>query len=451
MQLAMGVLVAAVFAAGFALRLWFFVSWRPAFLGFYDAGSYVATADGGGSPVRPIGYPIFLRAVHAVSTDLTVTIALQHLLGLATAWLLYAAVHRATGSRLAALVPAVVVLFDGLLVVLEHTLLSETLFVALVAAGGYAAVRSLDGRLAWAGAAGAALAAAGVTRPVGLLLLPVPVLAVLLWRSAGGRERVVASGTALVCALATLVVYLGLLAVAPGDPEISISPSGGRVLYSRVAPFADCRSFDPPAGTRALCETRPASERPGTNEYLWVPTSPAWRSFGPPPGGDGELRAFALAAIRHQPGDYVSAVWRDFRTYVRDYSAYIGIADNDERYVVQRSAAFYSNPPGVGESNQALLDYAGAVYTSADWPMFLMIVLPAISLIVARGRARQAAAIFAAIGWILLVGAVAAANYDPRYGAVAIGPLAAATGIGIAAAPARWAAAEPRSWRPRRT
>jgi hypothetical protein len=217
------------------------------------------------------------------------------------------------------------------------------------------------------------------------------------------------------------------LAVAPGDRVISVSPSSGRVLYSRMAPFADCRQFDPPAGTRKLCETTPPPQRPGTNEYLWGLDSPARRSFGPAPGGDPQLRAFALAALTHQPRAYVSAVWKDARKYVDHFSAYLDIADNDIPVVNQRVSAFYSNSPGGAKGNAATIDYARAVYLAASWPLLLLIVLPLVSLTLARGRARQAAAIFATAGWLMLIGAVATANYDPRYAAVAIGPLAAAT------------------------
>jgi Dolichyl-phosphate-mannose-protein mannosyltransferase len=152
--------VGAVFLAGLALRLWFMAAWPAGSVGFYDAGSYVATSQElAGSPVRPLGYPIFLRALHGLSAQLAWTIAVQHLLGLATAALLYLTTRRITRSRLAALVPAAVVLFDGLLVMLEHTLLSETLFIFLVATSTYAAVRSLDDGPPWAALSGAAAAA----------------------------------------------------------------------------------------------------------------------------------------------------------------------------------------------------------------------------------------------------------------------------------------------------
>ncbi len=108
--------VACVFLAGAGIRLWYMVEWRPAFLGYGDSPAYVSAAVGGFDydSSRPGGYALFLRFGHALSAQLSYTIVLQHLLGIATALLLYLAVGRATGSRWLGLLPAAVVLFDGL-------------------------------------------------------------------------------------------------------------------------------------------------------------------------------------------------------------------------------------------------------------------------------------------------------------------------------------------------
>jgi 4-amino-4-deoxy-L-arabinose transferase-like glycosyltransferase len=402
-------------------------SWPSAFVGFYDAGGYVATAQGlTGSPVRPLGYPIFLRALHALSPQLAWTIAVQHLLGLATAAFLYLTARKITRSRLVALVPAAVVLFDGLLVVLEHTLMSETLFVFLVAMSSYAAVRSLDDGAPWAALSGAAAAAGAVTRPVGFLLIPVPVVALLLWRAGGFRVRARRAGLAAGAGVGVCLVYLLILAVAPGNPRMALSPSSGRVLYSRMAPFADCRSFDPPARTQRLCEGTPASDRPGTNYYLWSPHSPAWRAYGPPPAGDRALRSFAIAALTHQPGAYASGVAHDLRRYFMDWHLYVHLADDRIPYVLVSVRRYYRGlPPRDSDQAGPLLSYAGAVFADSSWPLLVLVVGPGLSLLVTRGRERHGTAILAATGWILLIGAVATANHDPRYAAVALGSLAA--------------------------
>ena len=53
----------------------------------------------------------------------------------------------------------------------------------------------------------------------------------------------------------------------------------GWALYGRAAPFADCRAFTPPAGTRRLCESNDARVRFGPQYYFWNSSSPAFLLF----------------------------------------------------------------------------------------------------------------------------------------------------------------------------
>src|SRR3954447_20060980 len=79
----------ALVAGGVALRVAIMVAWRPAFIGFADSGTYIDAARGGlfKDPLRPVGYPLFLRVVHALSAKLSVTILVQHALGVMAALL----------------------------------------------------------------------------------------------------------------------------------------------------------------------------------------------------------------------------------------------------------------------------------------------------------------------------------------------------------------------------
>jgi hypothetical protein len=248
------------------------------------------------------------------------------------------------------------------------------------------------------------------------------------------------AGLAAGAAVGVCLVYLGILAVAPGNPRVSLSPSSGRVLYSRMAPFADCRKFDPPARTRPLCEATPASDRQGTNYYLWDPHSPAWRAYGAPPAGDGELRSFAIAALTHQPGAYASDVAHDFRRYLNDWHVYVNLADDRIPAVVHSVTRYYRGlPPRGRDRADPLLSYAGAVFADGSWPLLVLVVVPGLSLLLTRGRERHGTAILAATGWILMLGAVATANHDPRYAAVALGSLAAGSAPAVGQAARRLA------------
>jgi hypothetical protein len=56
--------------------------------------------------------------------------------------------------------------------------------------------------------------------------------------------------------------------------------------------------------------------------YVFEPISPAVKAFGHPygPGAQhtSQISAFVRAAIVHQPGDYLSDVWRDLERYYTD-------------------------------------------------------------------------------------------------------------------------------------
>ncbi len=87
--------------------------------------------------------------------------------------------------------------------------------------------------------------------------------------------------------------------------------------YGRVAPFADCTKFKPPAGTAKLCIHIPPSQRPGHDVWEFTASSPAVQAYGEPdltpakPTENSELRAFSEAAVLGQPGTYLQFVARD--------------------------------------------------------------------------------------------------------------------------------------------
>src|SRR5215211_5418212 len=93
--------LAALFVAGASLRALLLLADRPGFLGYADSYSYIAAAKDElfGDPLRPAGYPAFLRLVHAVRPDLSVAALAQALLGITAAGLLYLAARRAQVGR----------------------------------------------------------------------------------------------------------------------------------------------------------------------------------------------------------------------------------------------------------------------------------------------------------------------------------------------------------------
>lgn len=446
--------LAGVLVAGAVLRLAFMVAWRPAFMGWPDAKSYIDVAHGDlfASSLRPAGYPLFLRLLDLAELDIAGVVLVNHALGLATAALLYLAVVRAGGPRPLGLVPAAIVALNGDTVFLEHSPLSEPLFIFLVALGLYAAARTCDrASPLWPLAAGVALGCSATVRVVGLALVPVVVLWLLVVSHGALRRRAAFAAVAALGALAVLGGYYVAEERAVG--QTGLSRHGVWHLYGRVAPFADCSRFRPPPGTEVLCEETSRTQRPITDAYLfnwWY--SPAVRAYDYPfastPEVTDALAAFSWTVILAQPLDYLSEVSGDMLRYVApqslqgisggpSYADLVGtpILFNplfqDEgltsvrRYYGWRSRTFDVNRPLL----RGLRVYESA--TRIQGP--LMVLLALLSLagpFVTRGRARSAALLFTLSAWALLVAPVAALQFSARTAIPGFGVLGAAAAVG---------------------
>src|SRR4051794_9936134 len=196
---------APVGGGALGLRVIQMVGYEPAILSHWDEGSYVQAAATQifANAYRPAGYSVFLRGAHLLSGDLAFTVGLQHLLGLATAVLVYLICRRCGARRWTALVPASIVALSGDQLYAEHVLLSEAVFIPLVVAACYCALRFLDASGAEAGPvrtggwlAGAALLVACLVlvRTVALALVPVFVIWVLAAAGGRWRRRVILAG-----------------------------------------------------------------------------------------------------------------------------------------------------------------------------------------------------------------------------------------------------------------
>ena len=426
--------VVALFALGAGLRLWFLAAYRPAFMGYADSASYAVAAQRDVFlAFRAAGYPIFLRLAHLVSADLSFTVGVQHLLGITTAALLYLSVRRLGGARWSALVPAGVVLIDGVELFLEHAVLAETLFTFTVVAALYAAIRGLDVQpVGWSAAAGLCLGAATTIRPVAVALLPV----MALWRvSRPPPWRAALGPAAALCTAGALVFVVYQAAQVSATGQVGLTRAEGWIYYGRTAPFADCRRFRPPTGTRALCESSEPEDRGDANYYLWDRRSPANRLFGPQPNGNERLRAFARAAVVHQPLDYLEAVGQDLGRYVSVDWASDGLVHylqhrENERAARSAAAAYYSFAGYEREGADELSRYA-TKFNFSGRPTGVLIALAALAPLVLRGRAQRGALLFSAVGLTLLVAPVLTLFSDIRYAIPAYGPLAAAAALGL--------------------
>jgi 4-amino-4-deoxy-L-arabinose transferase-like glycosyltransferase len=289
--------IVLVLVAGVVLRVVVMAAYDPVFW-FTDTGRYLHAAEAlRPDSIRPWGYSGMLWLALRVTDERGVA-ALQHGLVVALAALVYAFLVR---RRVAAWLAALAVLplaLSPLVVNIEHHLLSDALFTALVTASAVLLAWP-DARPAlWVCAlAGLSLALAVVTRQVALALAP-PLVAYLVARRSGWL-RLAVFGMALA------VPVLGYLSWVDATHGVfGFSTWTGKMLYARVAPIAECAKLGRlTAAERRLCESRPPSRRPGPSAYIWTGGRGAQRKLP-----DGVVLAFAKRVIERQPGAYVGMV-----------------------------------------------------------------------------------------------------------------------------------------------
>jgi hypothetical protein len=451
-----------VLALGLALRVYLLVVWRPAITGFSDSGVYFqgAVSSLWSSPGRTVGYSMFLRALHALSPHLILVPIVQHALGLATAVLFFLAVRRCGGPRGLGLAPAAVIALGGDQLLLEHAALSESLFIFLLAATLYCALRAaVEGeRWWWAATAGLCAGLAVWDRLVGLALVAVIAVWLLFCAGRPTRRTLALALLSLAVSVASLGVYIEWRHRATGLD--GLTTNGAWVTYGRVAPWADCRKFTPPAGTRRLCEATPPSRRRelSNTAYIFDSDSPAYKLFGPSyfvsryPHAMTLLRRWSEAAILGEPLGYLHAVWLDAIRLVdpnhRSYGSYS--ADEVIRYMLYGPDGHSGKNEFVSYWQHRLYPHEGGVHhggigplkkwerlTRLDGP--LIVVLLALCLAgpwLLSGTARRGMALFGATALALLFVPILTTGYDYRYVVPAFAPLAAAcalAGWGLAA------------------
>jgi hypothetical protein len=443
----------AILAAGVLLRVLFEFAWRPAFMGWPDAASYIDVSQGPifQNNLRPAGYPMFLWLLHHISHSLNFVIVLQHGLGLATAVLLYLAVARTGVPRAWGLLPAAIIALGADGIFLEHAAVSESTFIFLVAAALYCAIRSTENDgLGWAAACGLLLAAAASVRVVAVPLFA----AIAVWRllAAGPsiKRRLALTAAGGLAVLAALAPYYAAEHHQTG--RTGLSRNGIWNLYGRVAPFANCNKFNPPASTRVLCETTPRSERPLSFLYTfnWY-YSPAVRYFDNPHVATAaqtqQVREFAWSVIWGQPLDYATEVGAGLLRYVvpTHFEGYGGgpsyndLVDGKilfnrlfEKLGLVEARKFYSDGSRFEVHHgllEALRGYESV--TRLDGALFVLLALLSIAgPLLARGRVRSCAALYALTAWTLMVTPVATVEFSARTAVPGFGALGSAAALG---------------------
>jgi 4-amino-4-deoxy-L-arabinose transferase-like glycosyltransferase len=443
-----------------ALRGVVFAAYHPALI-FPDSVRYLQYAHnfaaGRWSPdaLRQSGYSVLLIPVVPPHAMWVIPLA-QHLAGLATAGLVYAALHRFGARTWLAAAATIPVLFDPLQLVLEQYVLADVWTAFLLLAALVMLVWRREGlRTRTAAACGLLLGVAVTFRDQELIMI-IPAalyLAVTIrpWQRLASRLAVL-----LGCFLIPVAGYLGWFEASHGQPNFTTF--SGTFLYGRVADFASCQGLNLPGYERPLCPAQPPAQR-NADFYTWDPRSPQW-TFRPPPGmsRDSVVRDFSLRILAHQPLSYAEAAGRDyiygfspvrgagpekyspaylqFHTYIRpDRQAYASIA------------ALGYQAPGLRPGLAAFLTGYGR-WLYLPGPVLAAGLLIAVAGLATARRRRQPAAardaclLFTASAVLAGVPPAVFATFDWRYQLpqLTLIPLAAVLGAAVTSRPSRRAA-----------
>jgi hypothetical protein len=284
-------------AVASVIRLLIMIAYRPALWYGGDSGSYISAAY---QPVRPqatfaIGYSAFLKPLRLTGTLFTVT-AVQHLLGLLMAVAIYMLLRHLGVRRWVACLAVVPVLFDSLQLLLEHTILVETLATSLMVAALVLLFWQPKPGMVVSAVAGLLLITAWFVRPQ---LLPVIILVVvhLAVRRVGWRPW-------LAFVIAIGLPYLSVTRVFVGD-HASPYTTTYVAYYARVAGFARCDQITLTAAEQRICPG-PAVSGHQPEWYIWVGASPGF-PYRMNESNDPVLMQFAIDVVRQQPLDYLRA------------------------------------------------------------------------------------------------------------------------------------------------
>jgi hypothetical protein len=317
-------LAAALLTAGLVLRVLVQLAYRPA-LFYIDSSRYLYNAGG----MDPVGYKGPLRAILFLA-NFDAVAAVQHLLGLAMAVLLYLVLLRRGVPRWLAALAIAPVLLDAYQLQIEQMVMPDVWFEALIVAGlaillwprGRAAMAAnpaparTEPQAGWRRvlAAGLVLGTAAIVAQVAEALLVPAVIYLLVaggsWRR--GRWRQAVRGPAVLCVAfaAPILAYSTVSYLVSG--AFFPSHTGFTSFYGRVAAAADCSTLRLPAAERAMCPTTgQQAQGPDWLEFARTsPIRPFYRNL-PRDQVDSLISNFNSQVLSQQPERVLGAYLHD--------------------------------------------------------------------------------------------------------------------------------------------
>jgi hypothetical protein len=306
-------LFAVVLGCAAGLRAVVQLAYQPALI-FPDSERYLQYAqaflNGQWTPdwLRTSGYSLLLMPA-VLARNLASVATVQHLLGLASAVLIYAALVHFGARRWLAVLATVPVLFDPLQLDIEQYVLTDVsaTFLLLVALVVLVWKREAIGTGALVGA-GLLIAGATLIRESDLLVaIPMLLYLVILLRP---RRRAIRAVLLLLAGLVPPVLGY-LLWFTAGYGTFNFITYNAQFWYGRIAQFADCTGLTLPSYERHLCPQQPPAQR-DPDFYMWQKGSPQV-TLQPTAGlSKGQIISdFDRRILEHQPLTYLKVVAGD--------------------------------------------------------------------------------------------------------------------------------------------
>ena len=419
--------VAAVVRGALLTRAPLFI--RRDSIAYFQVGYEFANGLGFDLPLRrtPL-YPLFIAGVVAtLGEDLRGLALAQHALGLITVVATYF-LGRAMFGRLACTLAALAMALSGPLLIYEHYILAEPLFIPFLTVGLLLVVLALQRERAWLYfTGGVVLALAALSRPVGQALLPVAPLAILIHYR---RLKPAIVPSALVLAGFAIVLVPWLIRGSFTSGRVSGAGAMGQSLVGRIirhdegfvlpspdspSPYADNQKSE----VRRLILTqmgrdaRPSAINHRVREVYGLSETDA----------DTAMRDVAVEVFRSQPERYVEGslaklrrlfVGEDERLRVHWATRKDGEMRDD--WLDEPSIAhLYSPPSAVQELEYPTAEAVTRIFQPYLW-RYLLIPLVLIGLIgglVIGPRGPTALLVLATLA--LVVPSAALVGYVPRY------------------------------------
>ncbi len=387
---------------GTALRAVVQLAYQPALI-FPDSERYLQYAqffiNGQWTPdwLRTSGYSLLLIPA-VLAHNLAVVAVVQHLMGLATAVLIYATgIHFGARRWLAALA-TVPVLFDSLQLDIEQYVLTDVsaTFLLVVALVVLVWKRAAIGKGALIGA-GLLIAAATLIRESDALVM-IPVLLYLAVTFRPSRRLAARAVLLLFVGFAPPVLaYLGWFQASYNT--FNFVTYNAQFMYGRIAQFAECSGLSLPSYEQHLCIQQPPAQR-DPNFYMWNKDSPQvtllptaglsrgqiidnfdWRIIEHQPLTFAKVVAgdvlYSFSPVRGDGPEHYPIAYHQFRTYFP--------GDSDELATIPAYTGH--RPHAVPELADFLASYGRYVYTPG--PLLLAgLALGAVGM-AGIGRARR--------------------------------------------------------------